>query len=453
MIITKKALPRRTVLRGLGASLALPWLDSMVPALTALSKSAAAPPRRFGVFYVPNGMSMPFWWPRTVGVMETLPSILEPLQAQKDQVLLLGGLDLNSGAGLKRGGGPHSRSSGAFLTGVPIEVITESNVTAAKTVDQIVAAQFGKDTQIASLELGMESTAVGTCELVNCAVSNGIAWSAPNTPLPVENDPRAVFERLFGMSGSTDATVRLARLRRDRSLLDMLSEHIGRLNTHLGPHDRLKFEEYLTSVRDIERRIQKAEEQNTRELPVVEHPMGVPTDYGEHAKLMMDLLVLAFQTDMTRVSTFMFGHELSGRAYPEIGVSESHHPLSHHGFDPAKLERLQKVNIYHAQQFAHLVTKLSGIAEGDGTMLDHSLFMYGGGISDGQTHSNIDLPISLVAGKATGIKGGRYLRYPKGTPLANVHLTLLNKIGVHLDTFGNSTGSLPDLDGVMLTEL
>ena len=452
MFITKKALPRRTVLRGLGVTLALPWLESMVPALTALAQSGAAPARRLGVFYAPNGMSMGYWSPQSVGAIDQLPPTLQTLQAHKDRVLVLGGLNQAAAVEVVRAGA-HARSSGVFLTCVPFTG-SEATVVAATTMDQLAARQFGQETQIASLELGIESPALlGACDGVSCSLTNTISWSSPTTALPIDNDPRSVFERLFGLSGSTDPEARLARLQRDRSILDMLTEHTARLSTRLGPADHAKFEEYLDSVRDVERRIQMAEEQGSRELPVVDQPLGIPTDYAEHAELMTDLLLLAYQTDLTRVSTFMLGREISARAYPEIGVADSHHPLSHHSNDIPKLERLHKVNEYHFRQFARLVDKLSLLPEGEGTMLDNSLFLYGTGISDSNTHFFDDLPIAVVAGKETGIDGGRYVRYPQGTPLANLHVSLLDKLGVRLDSFGDSTGPLANLGDHTLSGL
>ncbi len=445
MFTFKKHLPRRTVLRGLGAALALPWLDSMVPALTALAKTDAAPARRFGVFYVPNGMSMGYWSPETEGGLVELPPTLRALQPYKDQVLLLGGLDLEAADNVRRAGA-HAPSSGTYLTCVPFNAITDANVVAATTVDQLIAKEFARETQLASLELGLESAGIlGACDGASCSLTNTIAWSSPTTPLPIDNDPRSVFERLFGLSGSTDPEARRARLERDRSILDVLTDQVARLAIRLGPGDGAKLDEYLESVRDVERRIQKAEEQSARELPVVDQPVGIPSDYGEHARLMMDLLALAYQTDLTRVSTFMLAREVSSRAYPEIGVSDSHHPLSHHANEPAKLARLHKVNAYHVEQFAHLVNKLATTPEGDGMMLDHSVFLYGTGISESNSHSYDDLPIAVVGGKGAGINGGRYVRYPMGTPLANLHVTLLDKLGVRLESFADSTGMLDAL--------
>jgi uncharacterized protein DUF1552 len=449
MFITKMHVSRRTVLRGLGTMIALPLLDSMVPALSALAGTAAAPVRRFGVFYVPNGMSMPYWWPKSEGPIGQMPATLKSLDELKDRVLLCGGL-ADEPANQVKGGGDHARSAGTFLTGVPFKFTSGADVSGSVSMDQIAARQFAKETQLASLELGIESNAMlGACDGgSSCAYTNTIAWRDETTPLPIENDPRAVFERLFGTSGSTDANARLARMKRDQSILDFVGSEIKGFDKVIGPQDKIKVTEYLDSVRDIERRIQLAEAQNSRELPVVEQPVGVPTDYAEHAKLMMDLLALAYQTDMTRISTFMMAREVSAHAYPEIGVADSHHPLSHHQDEPAKLERLHKINEYHFQQFAYLVKKLSTMPEGDGTMLDYTLFMYGTGISDSNTHFHDDLPIALVGGKAAGIKGGRYIRYAKGTPLSNMHMTLLEKLGVPIEKFGNSTGKVDRLTDV-----
>ena len=449
MLVTKMHLPRRTVLRGLGATLALPLLDCMVPALTAISQTAAAPVRRFGVFYVPNGMSMPYWFPRTEGPLDELPPTLQSLNAFKDRVLLCGGLDDES-ANLVKGGGDHARSAGTFLTCVPFKITNGADVFASVSMDQIAARELSKETQLASLELGIESNAmVGNCDGgASCAYTNTIAWRTPTTPLPIENDPRAVFERLFGTSGSTNPEVRLARLRRDRSILDLVGDKLRDLELAVGPGDRVKLDEYLEALRDVERRIQMAEQQNSRELPVVDQPIGVPNDYAEHATLMMDLLALAYQTDLTRISTFMLAREVSGRAYPEIGVSDSHHPLSHHQDEPAKLERLHKINEYHFRQFAYLVDKLSGLPEGDGTMLDSTLFLYGTGISDSNTHFHDDLPIALIGGKAAGLTGGRYIRYAQDTPLANLHVTILEKLGVPVEALGDSSGQLDRLTDV-----
>jgi hypothetical protein len=434
-------LSRRFVLRGMGAALALPVLDSMVPALTAQSKTAAAPVRRLGVFYVPNGMSMPYWFPKTEGPVSELPPTLRSLAAFKDRVLLCGGL-ADEPANRVKGGGDHARSAGTFLTGVAYKNTSGADVYGSISMDQVAAKELAKETQLGSLELGIESNAMlGSCDGgASCAYTNTVAWANETTPLPIENDPRAVFERLFGTSGSTDRGARLARIEQDRSILDFVSEQLARLKQRIGPSDKVRVNEYLDSIRDVERRIQMAESQNSRELPVVEQPIGIPSDYAEHAKLMMDMLALAYQTDLTRVSTFMLAKEVSGRSYPEIGVADSHHPVSHHQDEPAKLERLHKINEYHFQQFAYLVDKLSKLPEGNATMLDHTLFMYGTGISDSNTHFHDDLPIALVGGQAAGIKGGRYIRYAKGTPLTNLYVAMLEYMGITLEKFGDSTG-------------
>jgi hypothetical protein len=443
MIITKMHLSRRAMLKGLGASLALPLLDSMIPALTAVEKTAAAPIRRLGVFYVPNGMSMPYWFPKTAGPIDKLPPTLASLQELKDRVLLMGGL-ADQPANLVKGGGDHARSAGTFLTGVPFKFTAGADVFGSVSMDQIAAREFEKQTQLGSIELGIESNAMlGSCDGgSSCAYTNTIAWRNETTPLPIENDPRAVFERLFGTTGSTDKGARMARIKRDKSILDFVTEEAASLGKVIGPQDKMKLTEYFDSVRDIERRIQMAEEQNTRELPVVDQPAGVPADYQEHAHLMMDLLALSYQTDMTRISTFMLAREVSAHSYPEIGVSDSHHPLSHHQDEAAKLERLHKINEYHFRQFGYLVKKLAATPEGDGMMLDNTLFLYGTGISDSNTHFHDDLPIALVGGKAAGLKGGRYVRHPKGTPLTNLHATILEKMGVKVENLGDSTGRL-----------
>ena len=448
MFITRKHLSRRAMLRGAGAALALPLLDAMVPALTALSQTAAAPARlrRLGVFYVPNGMSMGYWWPRNEGPLAELPPTLQSLAALKDQVLLLGGL-ADKPADLMLGGGDHARSAGTFLTATTFKLTTGADVYAATSMDQVAAAELGRQTQLTSLELGIESNAMlGTCDGgSSCAYTNTISWRNPTTPLPVERDPRAVFERLFGTSGSTDPAARVARLQRDRTIIDAVGAELKRLQQILGAGDRLKVSEYVDSVRDVERRIQTAAAQSSRELPLVDEPAGIPEDYATHAKLQMDLLALAYQTDLTRVSTFMLAKEVSGRAYPEIGVSDSHHPLSHHQDESGKLERLHKINEYHFQQFAHLAAKLAATPDGDGTLLDHTVLLYGTGISDSNTHFHDDLPVAVVGGKAAGIRGGRYVRHADGTPISNLYVSLLDRLGVAVDAFGDSTGRIETL--------
>jgi len=433
MIITKMSVPRRTFLRGMGATLALPLLDAMVPALHAVAKSAAAPVRRLGVIYVPNGMAMQHWTPTTEGSAFDLPPVLQPLAPFRERLLIVSGL--NGPAG----GGTHTGASTRFLTGVR----AETDGTAAVSMDQMVARELGQQTQLASLELALDGRDnSGTCEgKYICAFTNTISWRSRATPLPMENNPRVVFERLFGDSGSTDQKQRLRALRTDRSILDSVSETVAGLQQKLGPGDRRKIQEYLEAVRDLERRIQKAEEQSGKELTPVDQPAGVPATFEEHAKLMFDLQVLAYQCDLTRVITFMMGREFSGRTYPEIGVPEAHHPLSHHQNDPTKIASLAKVNTYHTTLLNYYLDKLNATADGEGSLLDHLTLMYGAGMSDSNAHDYHRLPVLLVGGAAGQLKGGRHLKYADGT-WANLLVTVMNKVGVRVDRIGDSTGSL-----------
>jgi hypothetical protein len=322
-----------------------------------------------------------------------------------------------------------------------------ADIHAGLTMDQIAAREFGKETQLASLELALESVEfLGACDGgYSCAYTNTISWRSPTTPMPMENDPRALFERLFGGSNSTDPAARQIQIEKERSILDSVVDKVARLQRELWPRDRAKLNEYLEAIREVERRIQKAEEQSTRELPVVDQPAGVPATFEQHAKLMFDLLVLAYQCDLTRISTFMMGREVSQRAYPELGVPDAHHDTSHHQNDAAKLEKLSRINTYHMKMFAHFLERLRATPDGDGTLLDHSMFIYGAAISDSNVHMHDDLPLVLVGGGAGQIKGGRHLRFPKGTPVTNLHLTVLDKLGVPLENLGDSTGRLEQL--------
>jgi hypothetical protein len=443
MVVTKKSLSRRTVLRGIGATLALPLLDSMLPAFTPVAKSAARPVHRLGVVYPPNGMIMQNWLPKDAGPLGELTPTLAPLTPFRDQLLVLSGLDCKPGPG--RPGGAHAKASTRFLTDVSPPQ-SETLLDAGISMDQIAAKELGKHTQLSSLEIGIEGgDMAGACDNgFACAYNNTISWSNASTPLPMQNDPRTVFERLFGDSGSTDPKIRLARLRRDSSLLDSLTEEVGDLQGSLGPSDRLKLTEYLESIRDVERRIQNAEEQSGRELPVMEHPVGVPAAYEEHAKLMFDLEVLAYQADLTRIVTFMYGREQSGMTYPQIGVADAHHPISHHLSEPEKLVKVSKINRYHVTLFAYLLDRLRSTPDGDGTLLDHMTMIYGCGIADSNSHAPFNIPVALVGGGAGRLKGGRHISYPGGTPLANLHLTLLDQLGVRWDQIGDSTGRLDD---------
>jgi hypothetical protein len=442
MIISKMAIPRRTVLRGIGATLALPLLDSMVPALTAWSKTAAKPVNRFGVVYVPNGMIMPNWTPAAEGAAFELTPTLSPLAPFREQLLVLSGLNCIPTPG--RPGGAHAKASTRFLTDVSPPT-SETQLDAGISMDQIVAKELGKFTQLASLELAIESgDTAGACDQgFACAYTNTISWRSANTPLPTQNNPRAVFERLFGDSGSTDPKVRLARMQRERSVLDSVTQEVAQLRGELGQGDGAKLTEYLEAIRDVERRIQMAEAQSGQELPVIEHPGGIPATFDEHVKLMFDLEVLAYQCDLTRVITFMMGREFSGVTYPQIGVPDAHHPMSHHQNEPEKVAKVAKINAYHVGLFAYLLDKLRSTPDGDGSLLDHMTMMYGAGMADSNAHSPINIPLVLAGGGAGQLKGGRHIRY-KDMPLANLHLTLLDKFGVQWDRIGDSTGRLDD---------
>jgi hypothetical protein len=438
MIISKKAIPRRTMLRGMGAMLALPLLDSMVPALSALARTAGKPVNRFGVFYVPNGMIMKNYLPATVGSGFELTPTLAPMEPFRDQLLVISGL--NSLPTRERPGGAHAKASTRFLTNVSPPT-SETWLDVGISMDQILANESGKETQLPSLELGMESAeTAGACDTgYACPYTATISWKSANTPLSTQNNPRVVFERLFGDTGTTDPKVRLARIRQQRSVLDSVTQEIDRLQGALPQSDRVKLTEYLSAVRDVEQRIQRAEEQSDAQLPLVDHPAGIPADWEEHMKLMIDLQVLAYQCDLTRVITFMIGREHSGMTYPQIGVPDAHHPISHYAGEVDKIEKVAKINAYHAKMFAYYLEKLRATADGDGTLLDHIAMMYGAGIADSNSHDPYDIPIVLAGGGGGSLKGGRHLRF-KDVPLANLHLTLMDHFGVVMDKFGDSTG-------------
>jgi hypothetical protein len=447
MTITKKSIDRRTILRGLGVSMALPLLDAMVPALTAFQKTAAKPANRFGAVYVPNGIMMREWTPSDEGSAFEFTPILKPLEPFRDRLLVLSGL--NSTPPAKQSGAPgvHARASTRFLTDTAPKVTNGSDLEAGISMDQIAAKELGHHTQLASLELGLESTeSAASCDNgFNCVYTSTISWRSSTTPLPTEHNPRQVFERMFGDATSTDPATRLARIQQERSILDSVSQRIAKLGQQVGSGDRAKLDEYFEAIRDVERRIQNAEQQSSKELPVVDQPAGIPATFEEHAKLMYDLYALAYQCDLTRVITFMIAHEFSGRTYPEIGVPDAHHPISHHQNDPTRLAKLAKINTYHVTLFASFLEKLRSTPDGDGSLLDHAMIVYGAGMSDSNAHDPKNLPI-LLAGGGTGLlKGGSHLRFPKETPLANLHLTLLDKLGVRVDKLGDSAGELPEL--------
>lgn len=447
-MIFNKAIPRRTFLRGLGATLALPLLDGMIPVFGAASdRLLARPTPRLSIVFAPNGRIMENWTPAAEGTAFELPSILEPLAPFRDRMIVLSGLAHKTADALPNegDGGPHERGGAAFLTGVHPRRTSGANIYGGTSVDQFAARELGKHTQLASLELGMEPNGIGgACENGwSCSYINTLSWSTPTTPLPVECNPRAVFERLFGDHNSTDPAEQRNRIKENRSILDALTQEVPQLLGGLGPSDRLKLTEYLDAIRDVERRIQMSEEQASRELPVVDRPPGIPSTYQEHVKLMFDLQVLAYQCDLTRVITFMMGREKSDYSYREIGISEPYHPLTHHMNDPVKIAKVLQINIFQSRMFAYFLEKLRSTPDGDGSLLDSVTIMHGSCLSDGNQHKHDDLPVLLLGG-AVGhqFKGGRHIRYPKDTPMPNLYLTLLDSLGAPVDHLGNSSGRL-----------
>ena len=437
-LLLTKSLPRRTVLRGLRATVALPLLDAMLPAFSLRGRAAGSPVHRFQAFYVPNGMAMEYWSPKGDGSAFELSPILEPLGAFRDQMLVLSGIKSSWNY-------IHAGASGSFLTGTPRGGRNEVEIIADVSMDQLLARQFGKETQVASLEMSMDApNNAGACTgILSCAYTHTISWRSPTQPLPMEHNPRAVFERLFGDTGTSDRTAREARLRQHKSILDSVTEKLADLRRELGQQDQVKVEEYAESIRDVERRIQKAEQQSGVELPTLEQPQGVPPVFEDHLALMLDLQLLAFQSDLTRVITFMIGKEQSARPYPQIGVPEAHHPLSHHENKPELVEHMSKINRYHTQLFSKYLAKLRATPDGDGTLLDHMTILYGGGISNSTRHSGDNLPLLVVGGGAGRLKGGRHLTYADKPSMANLLVTLMDKLDVPVERIGGSTGKLP----------
>ncbi len=445
MIVTRKALPRRTFLRGIGTTLALPLLDAMVPAMTALAATPAAPVRRLGFVYIPMGAIQKQWFPTQAGPVAALPPILSPLTPFLDRLTLFGNME-NKNA---YSPGNHATANSAYLSAAKAKLTEGSDYENGTTVDQIAAQAIGKETKIPSLELAMDLlTTVGSCDNgFACVYQNNLSWSSPTTPLPAEAHPRAVFERLFG-EGSTPAEEAL-EMRRNASLLDWVTDDIAKLRKDLGPADRSRVNNYLETVREVERRIQKAEKQTSNGIvPDMERPVGVPASYGDHARLMFDLQVLALQGDITRVITFQLARETSTRTYPEIGVPDAHHPTTHHANNPEKVAKVALINQYHVSLFGYFLERLQATRDGQGTLLDHSLFLYGSGMGNPDIHDHIDLPLVVAGGAAGRIKGARYLRYKEPEPLANLHLTLLDRVGVNLDHFADSKGKIVELPGV-----
>ena len=442
MIVAKKALPRRTFLRGLGTTLALPLLDAMVPSMTALAATPAdaARLRRLGFVYMPMGCDIHRWTPPG-DTLDDLSTILGPLAPVREHVTAITNLELRNAYP-----GTHATSNCSFLSAARAKLTESTDYYLGTTVDQIAAQQIGQGTQLPSLEMSMDLlSTVGQCDNgYACVYQNNLSWSSPTTPLPSEAHPRIVFERLFGEGGS--AADRRAALKKRASLLDSVTGEIARLQNRLGPSDRAKVGHYLETVREVERRIQKAEaDAKDDALPDLDRPVGVPASYAEHARLMFDLQVLALQGDVTRVITFQLARETSNRTYPEAGVADAHHPLTHHGNDPAKVERMAKINRFHVSLFAEFVAKLKATPEGNGTLLDHGLFLYGSGMGNPNLHDHVNLPILVAGGGAGRMKGNRHIRYAEPTPLANLHLTLLDKVGVRLDSFADSRGKVDEL--------
>ncbi len=441
MIITNKALPRRTFLRGAGVALALPLLDAMIPVFSKAS-GAASPVRRLGFVYIPMGCNWFQWFPKQVGNLTELSPTLSTLAPVLDQLTVFSNLELKN----SYSPGNHATSNSGFLSAARAKQTEGADYELATTVDQIAAKQIGKETRLPSLELAVDlTTPIGACDGgMSCVYENSLSWSSPTTPLPSEANPRVLFERLFGDGGT--AADQLAALREDGSMIDFVSDDIAHVQRKLGAGDRTKLSQYLESVREIERRIQKAEEQMAKSpLPDLDRPVGVPSAYADHAKLMFDLQVLAMQTDITRIISFQLAREASTRTYPEVGISEAHHPISHHGNDPEKLGKLAKINAYHVSLFAYYLEKLKSTPDGDGSLLDHSMIVLGSGMGNPDVHNHVNLPIVLVGGGAGKLKGGRHIKYAEPTPLANLHLTLLDKVGIHQDRFADSQGKVSEL--------
>jgi Protein of unknown function (DUF1552) len=436
MFITKMSLPRRTFLRGMGVTLALPLLESMVPAFTATAKTAANPQRRFGVVFVPLGERPGYWTPKTVGENFEFNTILKPLEPFRDHLTIVSEL-CNPVDG-------HAPTVAAWLSGsIPKQTIAE-NVHIGVTIDQVIAKQIGQDTVFPSLELATEDFTgyIGGCDTqYACAYMNTLSWSTATTPLPMEINPRVTFERMFGRAGTS--TQRLARMQTDRSILDSVKSDVKDLEGGLGPRDRVRLNDYLENVREIEQRIQRAEKQATTDVPVPNAPIGVPESFEEHVALQFDLLALAYEANITKVFAFMMSRDASQRVYPDIGVIEPHHSMSHHGNNPDKLANLVKLNTYHVSLFAKFLEKLRSTPDGDGSLLDHSLIMYGSGMSESDTHSRLNLPVAIAGGGAGLVKGNRHVQAPKETPLANLMLDFANKFGCEIEKFGTlSTGRM-----------
>jgi hypothetical protein len=450
MFISKMSLPRRAFLRGIGATVALPLLDAMVPALSALAQTAATPVRRLGFVYVPNGAIQDQWVPASVGAGFELSPILSPLAPLRDKVLVLSGLAQRQAESWGDGNGDHSRACASWLNGVHPKRTEGAGVQAGTTADQIAANELGKFTRLPSLEVALESQerALGSCDNgYACVYINTVSWRTPTSPVPMEIHPRVVFDRLFGDGGT--AAQRLAQARKTGSILDSVQQEAIRLQQSLGSSDRTKVDQYLDAVRDVERRIQRAETQTgDASLTLPDRPTDIPDTFEDHMRLMFDLQVLAFQADITRVTSLLVGREQSGRSFPAIGIAEPHHSLSHHRDDPAFIAKKAKIDAYHVHLFSYFLEKLNATPDGDGSLLDHSMIVYGGGLGNPNLHEHTNLPLLVAGGGSGQLKTGRHLAYPADTPMTNLLVSLLDKVGVRTDSFGDSTGPLEHLSGV-----
>jgi hypothetical protein len=434
MAFLTKSLPRRTVLKGIGTTMALPFLDAMLPPMRA----AVKPAQRFQAFYTPNGMAMEYWTPKGEGTALELAPIMEPLAAYRDQMLVFSGIKASWNY-------IHAGASGSFLTGTPRGGKNEIEIIADVSIDQMLGRHFANETQLATLEICMDLPAnAGACTgNLSCAYLDTLCWKSPTQPLPMDWNPRTVFEKLFGDSGSTDRTARAKRLQQHKSILDSVNGKLASLKQELGPQDQVKMNEYADAVRDVERRIEKAEQQSGLELPALEQPQGAPPVFEDHLALMMDLKVLALQSDLTRVISFMISKEQSPRPYPQIGVPEAHHPLSHHNNIPELIEKMSKINTYHAKLFSQYLAKLKATPDGDGSLLDHMIILYGAGLSNSNGHSGENLPQMLVGGGSGKIKGGRHLKFANKPSQANLLLTIMDKMDYPVEKVGGSNGKLP----------
>ena len=441
MFLTKKAIPRRTLLKSARGVLALPLLDAMIPVATGWAQTPAKPVRRLGFVFIPMGCDQARWTPPGSGKLDELSPILVPLEPVKDNVTVITNSRLQNAYP-----GTHDTSNAAFLSAAPAKHTESSDYYLGTTVDQIAAQEMGRDTQLASLQLAMDlNPLAGVCNNgYACVYQNCLSWSSPTTPLPSEAHPRVVFERMFGEGG--DAAARRRALQGRASLLDSFTGNIAKLKRRVGPGDRARVDQYLDSVRQAESEIERAEKSAAKTVIAdADRPAGVPAAFADHAKLMFDLQVLAFQADITRVVAFQLTREQNNRTYPEIGVPDPHHPTSHHGNDPEKLAKIAKINTFHVSLFSDFLQKLKATPDGEGSLLDHSVYVYGSGIGNSSIHDHENLPILVAGGRAAGLRGGRHIRYEKGTNLANLHLTLLDRVGVHLDSFMDSTGEIEDL--------